>query len=126
MGRVFAYNHHDGFEDDMFIAGHELSAAERWCPMCEEYDDLVGEVISFEGLLDIIGEHKIQLGSGDYIRLIGQYKNFRGMTLKTKERMCIINHVTGFWLDDDVCPEAKMKDEQMIEYIKELLPQLKH
>lgn len=120
MGSIFAYNSHDGFKDDMFLTGHKLSSSECWCPVCEAYDKLICEVVSLNQLLYIMHDHGIDDGSGEYIRLMEQYVKFSGNPLHGIDRMRFIHHITGFWIDDSMCPEAKMSEDQLMGYIHDL------
>ena len=80
MGRVFAYEDHNGWMDSMFLADHELSDRERFCPRCELWSKLIGEVHSKEELISILSEHGIteddEVLADTYNGLIEKYEKY--------------------------------------------------
>ncbi len=80
MGKAYLYEHHDGWEDLMYVSDHELSDIERFCPTCEEWDKLIGVVDSGEELAGILSEHLIYENSGDftdcYARIMDAYYEY--------------------------------------------------
>ena len=80
MGRVFAYDDHNGWMDSMFIADHELSDRERFCSRCELWSELIGEVHSKEELISILTKHGIteddEVLADTYDGLIEKYEKY--------------------------------------------------
>lgn len=78
MGRVFAYEDHNGWKDGMFLADHELSDRERFSPRCELWSELIQEIHSKEELVIILAAHGITEGNevvaDAYAKLIGDYE----------------------------------------------------
>jgi len=76
MGRVFAYDHHNGWDDMVFLTDHRLSDIERFCRLCEDWDELIKEVESKDDLLKIIMKQSIPEGSDEYKILINNYDKY--------------------------------------------------
>lgn len=81
MGKVFAYEDHNGWDDCMFLTDHELSDAGRFCTCCEEWSPLIGEVCTKDELVNILGAHGItednEWNSEVYDKLIKDYETFK-------------------------------------------------
>lgn len=120
MGQVFAYNHHDGFDDDFFLAGHELSDEERWCPVCEEYDTLITELHSYAQLIEIMESHSIIPGSGEYINLTEKYLQYAETVLSEEELLTYIRNITDLASDTENPPQSHMSAAEMIKYINRI------
>lgn len=80
MGRVFAYENHNGWKDCMFLTDHELSDQERFYPEYELWSNLIQEIHSKEELLKIIAEHGITKDDeflvDTYTKLIENYEKY--------------------------------------------------
>ena len=74
MGRVFAYEDHNGWKDSMFLTDHELSDRERFCPRCELWSELIGEIHSKEELIHILNEHGVLTDT--YSGLIATFEKY--------------------------------------------------
>lgn len=97
MGRVFAYEDHNGRSDCIFLADHELSDQERFCPEAELWSDLIQEVHFGEELLRILEEHEIaetgEALTDTYTRLIKDYEMYSSpdyeRTIVPKDDLCV-------------------------------------
>lgn len=80
MGRVFAYEDHNGWKDSMFITDHELSDIERFCPRCELWSEPICEVHSKEQLIQILADHGIveddEVLADTYRGLMSDYEKY--------------------------------------------------
>lgn len=69
MRNVYVYDHHDGWEDLMFVTDHELSDIDRFCWYCEEWDQLIAVVNTREDMIKILNEHSIFENEGYYTEI---------------------------------------------------------
>lgn len=69
MRKVYVYDHHEGWDDQMFVADHELSDIDRFCPHCEEWDKLIAVVNSREDMVKVLNEHSIYENGGSFTEI---------------------------------------------------------
>lgn len=86
MGRVFAYEDHNGWKDCMFLTDHKLSDRERFCPRCELWSEFISEIHSYNMLIDVLNEHGIteddEVLADTYDKLVSEYKEYSAENYK--------------------------------------------
>ena len=91
MGRVFAYEDHNGWQDSMFLTDHELSDRERFCPRCELWSELIGEVSSKEELIHILEEHGItatdEVLADTFVGLVADYEKYSALDYEITKKL---------------------------------------
>ena len=59
MKTVYVYDSHCGWDDLIYLKDKEISDIDRFCPVCEEWDQLIGIANNKAELIEILNMHNI-------------------------------------------------------------------